>query len=465
MIPNIDPVRLPIDRGTSAKTYLAHHGLVAAQPPIRSSDFELIHRPFTYYLSRRLGIVPALEHSEALSRGSWFHSRIEHIGKPDGDEKYLLTLGVRLKELRAMCDVFSMPDSYIDAVLEREKRDAQTVLAWYRAVMRLRIPNAYLQHGLEHYITHPNHQCLGTELILRVNLPEYPVPLVAAIDRLIYNKKTNTLKIVDYKTTGGSTTTRLQTCRVETQTYHYAFVLSKLLPQLIDMYGLPKDVKFGSMVHVAIAKPTIEFGQNDRPYSLYVAGKRTKPWRVGRAQQVKGGWLVNLSLVGELGEELETKPPVVRATEQAAYEELQDWANKKPERDYASEPELPRYAERCYQWYTGTGDYANLAEGWTESPPINISEVAFTDLFGSDFFQDYLDQLDRVVHYATCDPIPSNFYRTASGMGTARHLTPYAPFYVSPVCKWPHVVRDGRFVQRWRDEPDASSDSMEMSDV
>jgi len=61
-----------------ASDWLAHNGLVARTPLIRSSDSSLVRNcPFLYYLVRRLSIVPAIKNSEALSHGSWFHKYME----------------------------------------------------------------------------------------------------------------------------------------------------------------------------------------------------------------------------------------------------------------------------------------------------------------------------------------------------------------------------------------------------
>ena len=69
--------------GVEAKEWLEDQELVAKTPAIRSSDYEsILSSPFQYYLSRRRGLVSALGWSAALSRGSWFHRRLELFQEP-----------------------------------------------------------------------------------------------------------------------------------------------------------------------------------------------------------------------------------------------------------------------------------------------------------------------------------------------------------------------------------------------
>ena len=46
-------------------------------PLLRSSDLRGLADPFSWFLTRRLGLTPAVSHSKALSRGSWFHAAFQ----------------------------------------------------------------------------------------------------------------------------------------------------------------------------------------------------------------------------------------------------------------------------------------------------------------------------------------------------------------------------------------------------
>jgi hypothetical protein len=65
-----------------SRDLLAQHGLVERRPPVRSSDFRSLGSPFHYYLTRKLGLVPALRYSVALSQGTWFHAALELLMNP-----------------------------------------------------------------------------------------------------------------------------------------------------------------------------------------------------------------------------------------------------------------------------------------------------------------------------------------------------------------------------------------------
>src|SRR5262245_38856440 len=80
---------------------LLEAGFQIRTPPLRSSDFELVCScPFSYYLRIRLGLSRSLSWSAALSRGSWFHKRLEKLYDSDGASAHLdTTLRAREQEL------------------------------------------------------------------------------------------------------------------------------------------------------------------------------------------------------------------------------------------------------------------------------------------------------------------------------------------------------------------------------
>ena len=137
MPPEIESVPLPTGRGQDAQKWMEYHGYVDTTPSIRSSDYEgVLHCPFQYYLSRRLGLSPALRWSKALSRGSWFHKRLEFYR--DTPETAALAmdklLSDRLDELEEICQAIGIKGESKDNVLEREKKDVACASAWYQVV-------------------------------------------------------------------------------------------------------------------------------------------------------------------------------------------------------------------------------------------------------------------------------------------------------------------------------------------
>ena len=97
----------PKDNSRSAKEFLEYHGYVSRQPSIRSSDYELVlSNPFQYYLSRRMGLIPCLQWSDALARGGWFHTYLEYINHSESviDEAYNDAITNRKDELKEICE-------------------------------------------------------------------------------------------------------------------------------------------------------------------------------------------------------------------------------------------------------------------------------------------------------------------------------------------------------------------------
>lgn len=104
---------------------------MAEVPPSRASDYSLcLSNPFQYYLTRRLGLVPMLSWSEALSAGTWMHERARYFFQsfPNGDLPAELNtelqnqLDDRLTELRAACNTLSISPARENEILEDERR-------------------------------------------------------------------------------------------------------------------------------------------------------------------------------------------------------------------------------------------------------------------------------------------------------------------------------------------------------
>ena len=108
MPPETKTLKTPTTRGLTAYDYLRHHGITDQPPTLRSSDYEsCLSDPFRYYLTRRLGIYPALSWSKALNRGSWFHVMLALIDNPQQATIYCGLMAKRALELRTICfDVF-----------------------------------------------------------------------------------------------------------------------------------------------------------------------------------------------------------------------------------------------------------------------------------------------------------------------------------------------------------------------
>ena len=413
MPPKTKDLPVPTTRGKDAKEWMEYHGYVATSPSIRSSDYEgVLHCPFQYYLSRRLGLTPALRWSKALSRGSWFHSRFEFYKEDKGVASELMEerLQDRLGELTEICASLGIVGSSRDTVLEREHKDFSCAMGWFDACWDL--PFGSKQTTFNSFLNQPHFRPLGSEVGIRIQLPSSSnskrVQVVALYDLLLYHEVQNTIFIVDAKTCSESATTRVVTCPLEFQTQHYMMILKHALDtgKLQDKFNLPPDVGVGGMIHLAVQKPTIEFGMKDRNYEEHQHTLKSGP----RKGQIE-----------------------IRKT-------------------YSGEPQLSNYIQRCNNWYTATDEYEHLAPKWASDPPVNISLTYGSMLLDESYTQEYESRLKIVADYARCPPLPQNFPRSMSHLRQYGKLSPFAPFYMLPPVEWPSLIKKEGFIQLDRDE-------------
>ena len=124
MPPEIQPVPLPTDRARSARHYLESEGLVPRIPSIRSSDYSSsLSDPFGYYLRRRLGLIPALSYSEALSRGSYFHTLFALYDRDDRWQIFKRQCQSRLTEINNICKQLRVAESARADAVQNEQLD------------------------------------------------------------------------------------------------------------------------------------------------------------------------------------------------------------------------------------------------------------------------------------------------------------------------------------------------------
>ena len=413
MPPEIENVPLPKGRGRDAQKYMEYHGIVDTTPSIRSSDYEgILHCPFQYYLSRRLGLSPALRWSKALSRGSWFHKRLElYRDTPEVATRAMdQMLQDRLEELEEICQTIGIKGESKDKVLERERRDFWCALGWYETVMHLetfqKIPTVH------NFLTQEHFQHLGSEVGIRLHMPSNhktgKVMLTGMYDLLLYHKEQNSIFIVDAKTTAGDPQNRLMICPLEFQTQHYMMTLNFALEtgQFQKLYDLPEDVRVGGMIHIAVQKPTIDFGMKDRDYE-------------------------------------ETEHTLQRGPRKGQVE---------MRRNYFGEPRFDNYIARCNDWYRGQGEYEHHAEKWAMSPPVNYSLTYGSLLSDEDYLDEYYGRVALIRQYVQCKAFPKNFPRSASHLQQFGKISPFAPFYLTPVKEWPDIIQAESFMQVDRDE-------------
>ena len=406
----------PLGRGALAAAFLAQSGLPSTVPSIRSSDLNLLlTNPFIYYLTRRLGIARAFSASEALSRGTWFHKiwELDDTNQPTPTIIGLdAAIATRRRELASACEACGVIGDTRSSILEDERREAETVRAWYEASSISTIDRAF--GGWRAYFSQPMWALLGKEITLSCTNPTIGAveccPLVIQIDGLYYNKRNNQLWINDFKTTSLDPSTRLLICTREFQTQHYLYVLSRCLPQVRATYNLPDNVTIGGMLHTVISKPSIEFGQSDRNFTL-------EPFTPSRGKN-KG---------------------ITRM-----------------EKTYHGDPVYSNYLARVRSWYSSTGDYAHLAPEREARPLCNISTSPMntpggTGVLDEDGLSEYHDRVSFVTSYAKRLPHPSDFLLNTNDLISGKGPSPFAPFAFSPIRSWPDLLIPNQLVIRPRD--------------
>jgi hypothetical protein len=446
-----NPVPMPVDHGRSARLYLETEGMVARIPAIRSSDYSsALSDPFGYYLRRRLGLVPALMYSEALSRGSYFHTLFALYDRDDRWKIFGGQCAARLEELNALCKNLSFTETTRAEAVQNEQLDQATAAAWFTAFESLACIDG---HSASEELCH--YEKLGAELRLTWVDEEMPkTRQVAQFDLLLLNRKTNALWIVDAKTTASPPLIRLATVKHEFQTQHYLHALEWFLDRglLHNRYpSLPKDVRIGGMMHVAVLKPSISFGQSDRDFRWESEGKRTGV--AGRIIRTP----VNLKDQGTHVIQWTANQPYAEpfcGTLDECVAELHERTGKKPEKAYTGEPTLHNFSNRCLRWYKGEGEYADRAPDFANDPPINISYTHASVLLDKDWRKDYLSRVAMIYNLATLEANPCNFLKNIDSIRMGARLAQYSPFYLTEPKEWPAMVHSRQFLLAHRDAGD-----------
>ena len=410
--PNIPTLKSPNNLGREAYEYLQAHGLNAIVPPLRSSDYSTcLGDPFVYFMARRMGIVPAFKWTKALNRGTWMHLRFQHFHRSYEDVKDRMEqlLMDRMEELRESCQEIGVIGEQQTHIIEREERDMRASIAWYEAAREIPCIEGMT---FEDFLLSPQWHSLGTEfrLITSVKTDERarPIQCICQPDLLLYHKGQNSVWIVDLKSTAISPKMRLSGVPLEFQCEHYMFSVNELLKtgQIQKAFKLPSDAKLGGMMHLAIRKPTIDFGMKDRDCTIDMSPLKSGP-RKGLPRNTK---------------------------------------------IYEGEPRFENYLLRCKEWYEAKGEYENKQAEWAEDPPVNISFTSSTLVLDEAINKRYRDRIRLVQHYAIVNPYPENF-PMQDKVASQGKMSTYSPFMLSPVKDWPSLIQSEGFTIRRRDDP------------
>lgn len=416
----------PKDWGSSLALWLAEHGHKPVTPHIRASDFyTCLTDPFRYYVERRLGLQSAFSYSEALRHGSWLHKCIEldpftvDWSLEQWTNALTPYIEARQAELVSVCDTFNIRGDAQAAILLREREDALTVASWYMAERSLPIGNG---RSFVRFMTSTNTEIIGREVGLRVTNPIDPsLPdLAGRIDLLYLNKLTNTLVILDAKSTAKPTPVRLAGCAWEYGTLHYIHLLDAALKQglLHRLYpSLPADVQVGGMVHVAFNKPQIRLSDMDRDC-----------------------------------EEIDFTPS--RGPNKGI---------TRKEKKYHGDPQFRNYQRRVQDWVFARNDYLHLAAERSMDPVVNMSWTharatqanPIPGVLDDVRFPHFKIKHDIIAQYATVAAEPYNFpVNDQTLVDTySKRYTAWGALAASRPAQWPDIIRQERLVTTHREDP------------
>lgn len=384
-----------VNQNETCIPFLEKLGFVAASPQLRSSMLRIaISNPFAFYFHHRLGITSRLSWSKALSHGSWAHKAAECLIRKDPNDAFIVyssILDERLVELRSIAESCGYQPTGIEKLLERERLDAYTAWSWMRSSRHSGID--WLA-----YVKQPKFDIVAVEpdLSYHHELIDYPVGIKP--DIVLYHREHKTIWLGDYKTTSKVPSERALYCPRDFQTQLYIDVAQKI-SDLTGLCGLPRGLPVKGMSHFIIEKPSIEFGLNDRDYSI-VDFTPSKGKNKGITRQ---------------------------------------------EKVYEGEPRLKNYVKRVANWYGAMDDYVHLNEV-REEPPVNISHSPTSKVLDANGLHCYHSRLKYLCDMLTRPAYPLNFlYNPQPPLYGTDIATSFANF---DIMEWPTLISKHRLMTR-----------------
>lgn len=447
MPPEITPIPRPTRGGKDAVDYLATYGIQAIEPPVRSSDYNLVlANPLLYLVIRRFGLVKGLSYSEAKNRGSWYHllQQFPDDALAHAENRY----GQRLVELNTACKMYGIEGETRTNILRREKEDFYFAKALYEAANQVSMGAAY--GTMSKYFGQPHWTLLGTEYNLDW---EYEgIKCKAVLDRLYYHENQATLWIPDYKTTTFEAKLRALSCPIEFQTWHYLNGVRRLLPEIIKRHSLSLNTRVGGMMHIIVQKPNIKFGSKDCPVLRWQSeGKRSGI--SGRVVPTNNGYTLTLSTEG-----IASNYPNTPEGLEEALQTLAEATGKKPEAVRSEEPSYPHFLRRVSDCMLARGEYASDRAEREANPYVLGSFTTATEVFSEYQNAQYERRLRFIHSHATRPPYPEDFLSAPDSVLAFGKKSDYASFLLTPPANWPEVVTLERFVSIHRDNPTESED-------
>lgn len=395
------------ERGKVAHDWLRAMGFPARPCPIRSGVLSALHRdPFEFYLHTRLGIVPRTWKGDAKLRGSLYHifmqyDRLSRMKERPSDytgpwpvPSPVMAVNLEVERVLHVAASDLTPSGSLPSgqSFDRFESDLRDRASW--AIMLGQFHN-------EFFPLPPHIEVLHVERLLTASSSALTSTAACRTDTILADHNTRTCWIEDHKSLSGLPTTRLKSLPFEMGTRLYRAIVEANAKTLSLPYPLV------GFVHNLMQVPDIKFCDNDRDFTL-----NTSPFKSGPRK-----------------------------------------GTPRNEKVYTGEPKWSNYIARCRDWYTASGDYLNLRNEREINPALRPALQSWMRFDEPVWTEEFLNALRFCDRYCSCAAYPDLFPRTTLPSQYGRDLSPYMPFYETPIKKWPLLLhpQTGSFIIQPRD--------------
>lgn len=363
-------------------------GVDAFPTEIRQSNINDYQRCRRYFMLRhRFRLVPKgifLPH--APTRGTLFHLFMAdyYSGVPEDESvakasEWLDSVIEDATKLVEEGHPSVTPDS-----LDRLNEQSEELVALARVMFRAFI-NVYPRQDYE--------KPLLVEQNIKVRQKGLPVSIGGILDKLFIDERTNEVKIRDYKSVSRRPLNRVRRVSFDPQQLVYRLLASAWLAK-----NRP-DLKLAGMIHSVIEEPGIEFGREDRDYTI-VKHTFTRGKRKGQTE------------------------------DRRVYEE-------------DAQPKFENYLKRVVEKYTATGRYADEYDKRLVNPMIVQSDYPFSGPLLTGEFHTMLHEVGKACR---AKPKLARFYRVWQSCFDYERPCEYTDLCVSAPSLWKGLVQE-RFMQ------------------
>lgn len=248
--PIIESNIAPHDRGSYELACSLNYVPAGNSPlPVRASMWPDTVDPFKFFLTQICEIKPIIP-ADHMWFGECFHDHLQAAASPNYED-----LPTRMDgRIAEICRSLQAPEAFVNAVTDRLRATARKSYAAVRALSQ--VPASASGGSIMSYLTQERWRNLMVEDYIVLAVGDGPIMLKP--DRVIFDRTSNKIWVMDYKTTTKDPAIRMMTCTYEFQSQLNAWAFGDdLLPSLIRIFDLPAATTFGGFIHVCVQQPTI----------------------------------------------------------------------------------------------------------------------------------------------------------------------------------------------------------------